>query len=301
MTRAEFDAAQAARSVLVDSEGCAGLAGAAERVGALCGLWPHAEDHRQLPALGSVGVCRTTTATAATRRASARPGQRSSPPSSTRTSRRLVLDALRTEGGPLAQAVAASEQLEAARRAVEEAEHELALYLEADLISVVGQETFRRGVEARQRTRRHGARRHLPSSNSKASWRTNCSPETCSRPGRHSPSKRSACCCTGCSTASWSPARSGRGKNAPPIEDRVTIVLRGGVPLEPDADQLAEGSGSRSSDSRSSGSRVHRESRRPRCGAIRPAHDRNRARHRSDQGHASTEPRSRHGQTPHPT
>ena len=62
-----------------------------------------------------------------------------------------MLDALGADGGPLAQAAEASEQLQEASRAVQEAEHELTLYVQTDLISVVGQETFRQGIEARQR------------------------------------------------------------------------------------------------------------------------------------------------------
>jgi site-specific DNA recombinase len=62
-----------------------------------------------------------------------------------------VLAALAEEGGPLVQAVEASEGIEEAQRALEAAEHELSLYLETDLIAVVGQATFLHGVEARQR------------------------------------------------------------------------------------------------------------------------------------------------------
>jgi hypothetical protein len=59
-----------------------------------------------------------------------------------------VLVALRDEGGLLAQAVHAAEQIEEAQR--EAAEHELMLYLETDLVSTIGQAAFRQGVRARQ-------------------------------------------------------------------------------------------------------------------------------------------------------
>ena len=51
VTRAEFDAAQTARSVLPTPKTALGVGGAAKGVGALRWLWPHAEDHRQLPGL----------------------------------------------------------------------------------------------------------------------------------------------------------------------------------------------------------------------------------------------------------
>lgn len=62
-----------------------------------------------------------------------------------------ALAALRAEGGPLAQAAQASEQLEEAARQVEAAEHELDLYLSGELLSVIGQERFLQGLAARQR------------------------------------------------------------------------------------------------------------------------------------------------------
>jgi site-specific DNA recombinase len=61
-----------------------------------------------------------------------------------------VLHALAAEDGLLAQAVEASQALEEAARAVEEAEHELDLYLTSELLSVIGQERFVQGVDARQ-------------------------------------------------------------------------------------------------------------------------------------------------------
>jgi hypothetical protein len=63
-----------------------------------------------------------------------------------------VLAALRDEGGVLAQAVEASEQIEQAARAVAEAEHELELYLTSELLTVIGQERFLQGVDVRQQT-----------------------------------------------------------------------------------------------------------------------------------------------------
>jgi len=63
-----------------------------------------------------------------------------------------VLTALQAEDGLLAQAVAASEHIEAAARAVSEAEHELDLSVNnPKLLSVVGEKKFVEGAEVRQR------------------------------------------------------------------------------------------------------------------------------------------------------
>jgi DNA invertase Pin-like site-specific DNA recombinase len=63
-----------------------------------------------------------------------------------------VLQALQAEAGLLAQAVAASEKVEAAARAVEEAEYELDLFVgNPKLLSLLGEPKFVEGVEARQR------------------------------------------------------------------------------------------------------------------------------------------------------
>ena len=61
-----------------------------------------------------------------------------------------VLEALSAEDGFLAEAVQASERLSEAQRALHQAEHELATYLQIDLITTVGQTAFLGGVEARQ-------------------------------------------------------------------------------------------------------------------------------------------------------
>jgi DNA invertase Pin-like site-specific DNA recombinase len=63
-----------------------------------------------------------------------------------------VLTALQAEDGLLAQAVTASEQIDAAARLVAEAEHELDLFVNNPrLLSLLGEEKFMEGVEARQR------------------------------------------------------------------------------------------------------------------------------------------------------
>jgi hypothetical protein len=72
-----------------------------------------------------------------------------------------VLRALQAEDGLLAQAVAASEQIETAAREVAEAEHELDLFVDnPKLLSLLGEQKFIEGVEARQRAL-DGARAEL--------------------------------------------------------------------------------------------------------------------------------------------
>jgi site-specific DNA recombinase len=63
-----------------------------------------------------------------------------------------VLRALQAEDGLLAQAVAASEQIEVAARSVTEAEHELDLFVNnPKLLSLLGEQKFLEGLETRQR------------------------------------------------------------------------------------------------------------------------------------------------------
>jgi DNA invertase Pin-like site-specific DNA recombinase len=63
-----------------------------------------------------------------------------------------VLGALQDQDGLLAQAVAASEQIDAATRSATEAEHELDLFVNnPKLLSLLGEKKFLEGVEVRQR------------------------------------------------------------------------------------------------------------------------------------------------------
>jgi hypothetical protein len=84
-----------------------------------------------------------------------------------------VLSALEAEDGFPAQAVQADADLEPEHRELETAEHELALYLQTDLIAVVGQEAFIRGVQTRQQrtwmSSRGSSTRSSPASDSSTS------------------------------------------------------------------------------------------------------------------------------------
>jgi hypothetical protein len=65
---------------------------------------------------------------------------------------RAVLEAFQAEGGLLAQAVSASERIEAAARAVKDAEHELDLFVNnVTLLGILGEQRFVEGAETRQR------------------------------------------------------------------------------------------------------------------------------------------------------
>jgi hypothetical protein len=144
-----------------------------------------------------------------------------------------VLAALRAEGGPIATAVAASEEIEEAAQAVSEAEHELDLFIgNPKLLSRVGEQKFLEGVEARQRQLDEERQRlaELRSQGALASeladgdlleaWRTLDRPER--RRLLHGLLDRVVL-----------RRADGRGKGSVPLAERTQIVLRGNVLLEP--------------------------------------------------------------------
>jgi site-specific DNA recombinase len=144
-----------------------------------------------------------------------------------------VLAALEAEGGPLAQAVEASEKTEEAARKVEAAEHELDLFVtNPQLLTTIGQDKFMQGVDTRQRAldearaelvelrSQSALASELTSGDLLAAW-----PELTLQERRRLLHglldrvvlKRSA----------------GRGTKATPVNERTQIVLRGNVLLEP--------------------------------------------------------------------
>src|SRR5215216_948792 len=142
-----------------------------------------------------------------------------------------VLTALKDEDGLLAQAVEASEQIEATVRAVEEAEHEVDLFVNSPkLLSLLGEEKFLEGVEVRQRALDE-ARTILAETRSQSSlveelgdgdllaaWPTLMVQER--RQLMH-----------GLLEQVVVSRASGRGRMAEPIAERARIVLRGGTGL----------------------------------------------------------------------
>ena len=144
-----------------------------------------------------------------------------------------VLAALAAEGGPLAQAVEASEKTEEAARQVETAEHELDFFVtNPQLLTTIGQDKFMQGVDARQRAldearaelaelrSQSALASELTSGDLLAAW-----PQLMLQERRRLLHglldrvvlKRSA----------------GRGTKATPVDERTQIVLRGNVLLEP--------------------------------------------------------------------
>jgi site-specific DNA recombinase len=142
-----------------------------------------------------------------------------------------VLTALKQEDGLLAQAVEASEQIEAAVRAVEEAEHELDLFVNSPkLLSLLGEEKFLEGVEVRRRALDE-ARAILAETRSQstlveelgdgdllAAWPTLTVQER--RRLMH-----------GLLEQVLVSRATGRGRKAEPIAERTQIALRGGTGL----------------------------------------------------------------------
>jgi site-specific DNA recombinase len=139
-----------------------------------------------------------------------------------------VLAALTQEDGLLAQAVEASDHIEAAARALEEAEHELDLFVNnPKLLSLLGEARFLEGVEVRQRALDE-ARTALAEARSQstlveelgdgdlvAAWPTLTTQER--RRLMHGLLERIIV------------SRAvGRGQAAEPIAERTQIVLRGG-------------------------------------------------------------------------
>jgi site-specific DNA recombinase len=145
-----------------------------------------------------------------------------------------VLAALRSDGGPIATAVQASQEIEQAAQAVSEAEHELDLFIgNPKLFSLLGEQKFLEGVEVRQRALDEARHRlaELRSQSALASeladgdlleaWPTLELTER--RRLLHGLLERVVL-----------GRADGRGKGSVPLAERTQIVLRGNVLLEPD-------------------------------------------------------------------
>jgi site-specific DNA recombinase len=150
-----------------------------------------------------------------------------------------ILAVLKQEHGLLAQAVEASEALEQARRAVEEAEHELDLFLSSPkLLSILGEAKVIEGVEARQLVLDE-ARRQL----AELSTQSNLIDELTSGdllaawPDLTIQEKRKLL--HGLLDRVVLRRATGRGKHAPPIAERTQIVLRGNVLLGENPDDAS--------------------------------------------------------------
>lgn len=148
-----------------------------------------------------------------------------------------VLLALREEGGLIAQAVRASEQIEDAARRAEEADHELDLFVsDLRILSMIGQEKFLEGLEVRQHALDEAAREladlraqsaisdELTGGDLLKAW-----------PELSLPEKRMLL--HGFLDRVVLRRAPGRGPDALPVSERTQIVLRGNVLLGPNPDE----------------------------------------------------------------
>jgi recombinase/recombinase-like zinc beta ribbon protein len=149
-----------------------------------------------------------------------------------------VLKALQAEDGLLAQAVQADAELEQAQRALDAAEHELSLYLQTDLIAVVGEEAFLSGVRARQATIDE-ARERIATLHSQSliSEQLTSGDLLQTWPELTTPEKRALM--HGLLDRVLLRRAPGRGPNSVPVAERTQIVLRGNVLLDSGQDDLA--------------------------------------------------------------
>jgi hypothetical protein len=142
-----------------------------------------------------------------------------------------VLLALQDENGLLAEAVAASDKVEAAARAVTEAEHELDLFVtNPKLLSLLGEQRFVEGVEARQLALDE-ARRTASEARSQAALTTEIGDGDLLRawPSLSVQEKRRLM--HGLLDRVVVRRADRRGRHARPIAERTQIILRGNVLL----------------------------------------------------------------------
>jgi hypothetical protein len=143
-----------------------------------------------------------------------------------------VLRALTADGGVLAQAVTASQTIEAAAGAVAEAEHELELFVNNPrLLTLLGEARFMEGAETRQAAldearnalarhrQQHSLAAELADGDLLAAWPTLAISE-----------RRRLM--YGLLDQVIVTRATSRGRHAGPIADRVEIILRGGTPLD---------------------------------------------------------------------
>jgi site-specific DNA recombinase len=151
----------------------------------------------------------------------------------------LVLDALSSEGGLLAQAVDASEGLEDASRTVAEAEHELDLFVtNPKLLTLLGEEKFIEGVEARQRMLDE-ARQSLAELRTQSTLADELADGDLLRAWPTLTIQEKRRLLHGLLDRVVVTRARGRGKNANPVSERTQIVLRGNILLGESPDDAA--------------------------------------------------------------
>jgi hypothetical protein len=147
-----------------------------------------------------------------------------------------VLRALQAEDGLLAQAVAASEKIEAAAREVAEAEHELDLFVDnPKLLSLLGEQKFLEGVEARQRALDE-ARAGLGEARSQSALAEELGDGDLLRAWPDLTTQERRRLMHGLLERVVVTRADRRGRHARPIGERAQIILRGGFVLEASAE-----------------------------------------------------------------
>jgi hypothetical protein len=146
---------------------------------------------------------------------------------------RVLLEALEQEDGLLAQAVAASEEIEKAVRDVAEAEHELDLFVDnPKLLSLLGEQKFLEGAEVRQRALDE-ARAALAQARAQSSLAEELGDGDLLRAWPTLTTHERRRLMYGLLERVVVSRADRRGRHARPIGERAQIILRGGVELEP--------------------------------------------------------------------
>jgi hypothetical protein len=150
-----------------------------------------------------------------------------------------VLATLNREDGLLAHAVDASEALEAASRAVADAEHELDLFItNPKLLILIGEQRFLEGVEARQ-SALDDARHALGELRQQSALADELADGDLLRAWPTLTVKEKRQLMHGLLDRVNVARAKGRGRHANPIGERAQIVLRGNVLLGPHSDDTA--------------------------------------------------------------
>jgi hypothetical protein len=144
-----------------------------------------------------------------------------------------VLDALRAEGGLIAEAVHASGRIEAAASAVADAEHELDLFVNnPKLLTVLGETRFVEGAETRQQALDQ-ARRELADLRSHSALAAEIADGDLLEAWPELTVAEKRRLMHGLLEQVIVQRATGRGRHANPLSERTKIVLRGNATLEP--------------------------------------------------------------------
>jgi site-specific DNA recombinase len=150
-----------------------------------------------------------------------------------------VLTALHAEGGPLAQAIEASEKIDETARKVAAAEHELDLFVtNPQLLTTIGREKFMQGVDARQHAL-DDARKDLAELRSQSALASELTSGDLLAAWPELALQEKRLLLHGLLDRVELTRSAGRGAKATPVAERTQIVLRGGVLLGNDGHALA--------------------------------------------------------------